>query len=164
MNIRHATRADAEVWLGLRCDLWPDAARDEHRSEIESFLSGKATEPLAVLVAESAGQIVGFAELSIRPYAEGCSSNRVAFLEGWYVAPESRRLGAGRALVAAAEGWALAQGCTEFASDTEVHNEMSRAAHRNCGFEEVGVIRCFRKELPNAIGPATLDESLSADR
>lgn len=148
ITIRNATKADANAWLELRHALWPEASLDEHRDEIASFLAGAAREPLAVLLAQgNDGRIVGFVELSIRPYAEGCSSDRVAFLEGWYVEPESRRLGIGKALVAAAERWGIAQGCTEFASDTQVDNEISRAAHGDCGFTEVGVIRCFMKEL-----------------
>ena len=43
--------------------------------------------------------------------------------------------------------WSRAQGCTEFASDTESDNTPSRLAHRALGFEEVGVVRCFRKGL-----------------
>jgi aminoglycoside 6'-N-acetyltransferase I len=159
MNIRHASKADGEAWLELRCALWPEGSRNEHRMEIAGFLAGTAREPQAVLVAEHEVEVVGFAELSIRPYAEGCISNRVAFLEGWYVAPQYRRLGIGKALVSAAESWALAQGCTEFASDTPSDNEVSRAAHRDCGFAEVAVIRCFRKELPNNAMQATREDA-----
>ena len=149
MNIRHAIARDAETWLELRHALWPDTSRDEHRREIEGFLDGTAPEPQAVLLAEHDGKIIGLAELSIRPYAEGCNSNRVAFLEGWYVEPSARRLGVGRSLVAAAERWGTEQGCSEFASDTQADNEVSSVAHRACGFTEVSVVRCFRKELPN---------------
>jgi aminoglycoside 6'-N-acetyltransferase I len=84
-----------------------------------------------VLLAEDAvGDIVGIAELSIRAYAEGCRTDRVAYLEGWYVVPEARRQGVGRALIESAEEWARAQGCTEFASDIQPANEVSAAAHR----------------------------------
>ena len=34
-----------------------------------------------------------------------------------------------------------------FASDAEDGNEDSRPAHLGCGFEEVGLIHCFRKDL-----------------
>ena len=92
-------------------------------------------------------RVAGFAEVSRRAYAEGCETSPVGFLEGWYVVPERRREGIGRALVAAAEGWAHALGCREFASDALAENSVSAAAHRALGFEEVEVIRCFRKGL-----------------
>jgi len=102
---------------------------------------------LVAAVAGRAGQLVGFAELSRRPYAEGCETSPVGFLEGWYVAPARRRQGIGRALVQAAEVWARGRGCREFASDALAENGLSAAAHRALGFEEVEVIRCFRKDL-----------------
>jgi aminoglycoside 6'-N-acetyltransferase I len=131
----------------MRCALWPEGSPEEHRRDIAAFLTGEAREPQAVLVADVGGQIVGFAELSIRAYAEGCTTDRVAYLEGWYVAPEFRGRGYGRSLVAAAEEWGVAHGCTEFASDTELSNVAGRAAHQACGFIEVGIVRCFRKSL-----------------
>jgi aminoglycoside 6'-N-acetyltransferase I len=128
--------------------LWPHPAESEHVAEITEFLEGRAREPLAVLVAaDGADQLMGFAELSIRAYAEGCRTDRVAYLEGWYVAPDVRNRGVGGALIAAAEAWARSQGCVELASDAELTNEASAAAHRALGFVEVGRVRCFRKDL-----------------
>ena len=148
IEIRAARPDDARLWCGMRHALWPEGSAEEHAGEIEEFFAGRAREPLAVLVAESAsGQLAGFAELCIRSYAEGCETDRVGFLEGWYVIPEARRQGVGRALVQAAEAWAREQGCTEFASDTEADNERSAIAHRALGFSEVALIRCFRKDL-----------------
>ena len=86
-------------------------------------------------------------ELSIRPYAEGCRTDRVAFLEGWFVRPDARGRGVGRALVAASEEWARSQGCSEFASDAEVDNDASTAAHLALGFRDEGLVRCFSKKL-----------------
>ena len=91
--------------------------------------------------------LVGFAEVSRRAGAEGCEPGPVAYLEGWYVAPDFRRSGVGRALVAAGEAWARAEGLRELASDTELANEASAAAHRALGFDEVAIIRCFRKPI-----------------
>jgi aminoglycoside 6'-N-acetyltransferase I len=148
-RVRPVTHADAAAWLAMRNALWPEEDDDDHPKEIARFLEGGSTiaDVQAVLIAEDDGEILGFAELSIRPYAEGCQTDRVGFLEGWYVVPEARRRGVGRALVAAAEGWARAQGCTEFASDTLVDNDVSTTAHHALGFEEVEIIRCFRKDL-----------------
>jgi len=132
----------------MRCDLWPDGSEAEHRAEIDQFFAGQVREPFATLVAlNSSGDAVGFAELSIRSYAEDCATDRVAYLEGWYVVPEARRQGVGTALVHAAEEWARLQGCTEFASDALIDNHVSAAAHRALGFQETVQIRCFRKVL-----------------
>lgn len=148
MIVRSVTPDDASAWLRMRHAFWPDGSEAEHAGEIAAFLEGRAREPLAVLIAEAgSGEPLGFAELSIRPCAEGCRTARVAYLEGWYVVPGARRHGVGRALATAAEGWARSQGCTEFASDTALANDAGAAAHTALGFVEVGQVRCFRKEL-----------------
>ena len=71
------------------------------------------------------------AELAERPFAEGCTTQPVAYLEGWYVAPEAGGLGVGGPHIAAAEEWAREHGHRELASDTELENEISAAALRH---------------------------------
>lgn len=147
--VRPAARGDAGAWLELRRALWPESPDAEHREEIERYFAGSfEREPWAVLLAEVAqSRIVGFVELSIRPYAEACTTRRVAYLEGWFVQADLRGGGVGRALIAAAQDWGRAQGCTEFASDADPANEISIAAHLGVGFEDAGLVRCFRKSL-----------------
>jgi aminoglycoside 6'-N-acetyltransferase I len=157
IRVRPAHHADVPRWAELRAALWPDGSPAEHAAEARAFFdlneSGDATLE-AVLVAEDPAEgVIGFAELSRRPYAEGCTTSPVGFLEGWYVAPAHRGRGVGRALVAAAEAWARSMGCREFASDTELDNTASAAAHRALGFEEVEIIRCFRKSLEADVSP-----------
>lgn len=148
IHVRSATPQDAAVWLQLRQALWPEDGSSWHAEEIEQFFAGRLHMPLAVLLArDDVGTVLGFAELSIRAYAEDCTTDRVAYLEGWYVVPEARRRGVGRALVLAAEQWARAQGCSEFASDAVIDNIVSAAAHLALGFKETVHIRCFRKPL-----------------
>jgi aminoglycoside 6'-N-acetyltransferase I len=147
-RVRPVEPNDAAAWLRLRHALWPESAEARHAEDIQDYFAGRSQEPLAVLIAEDrGGHPVGTAELSIRPSAEGCETNRVAYLEGWFVVPEARRRGVGRALIEAAEAWARAQGCTEFASDTQPDNTEGMAAHRASGFTDVGTIQCYRKEL-----------------
>ena len=124
IQVRHVEPRDAAHWIALRAVLWPEDAHASHAAEVDRFLAeprrGPGTMPEAVLVAETAGAtpaLVGFAEVSRRAYAEGCETSPVGFLEGWYVVPERRRQGVGRALVAAAEAWARGLGCREFASE-----------------------------------------------
>ncbi len=148
ITVRGAKLSDTAAWLQLRCALWPDSSESEHRQEIAQFFAGEAQEPLAVLLADDgAGCPIGFAELSVRPYAEGCDTGHVAYLEGWFVVPQARRQGVGRALIAAGEEWGRAQGCRQFASDMQPDNKVSAIAHRALGFRDVGLVRCFRKDL-----------------
>ena len=145
--IRPVEHADAPVWERMRIALWPDEA-GSHAAEIERFFSSPRSNPVEVLIACSAsGAVLGFVELSIRPYAEGCTSDRVAFVEGWYVEPQCRGRGVGAALMRAAEEWGRASQCTELGSDTQIWNESSIAAHKALGFEEVERLVAFRKAL-----------------
>jgi aminoglycoside 6'-N-acetyltransferase I len=145
--IRRVTTDDAAAWLRMREALWPDDT-GSHAQEIDDFLAGRLNMPLEVLLAvDEAGTPLGFVELSIRAYAEDCVTDRVAYLEGWYVVPGARRQGIGAALVTAAEAWGRAQGCTEFASDALLDNAVSATAHAAVGFQETVQIRCFKKQL-----------------
>lgn len=145
--IRRVNAHDAVAWLRMREALWPDET-GSHAQEIQDYLAGRLNMPLEVLLAvDDAGTPVGFVELSIRSYAEDCVTDRVAYLEGWYVVAKERRRGIGAALVRAAEDWGRAQGCTEFASDALLDNDVSAAAHHTLGFEETVQIRCFKKNL-----------------
>jgi aminoglycoside 6'-N-acetyltransferase I len=145
VTVRQATSADAPALGRLRHALWPESSAAEHQREVERFFAEGKTG--AVLVAEARSEVLGFAEFSIRAYAEGCDTEDVGFLEGWYVVPEARRRGIGRRLVAAGEDWARGRGCAELGSDAEADNLDSAAAHAALGFTEVGLIRCFRKDL-----------------
>ncbi len=100
IHVRPARPDDAADWLRMRVALWPEGTSSEHASEIDQFFAGTLKNPLEVLLAvDEAGKTVGFAELSIRNYAEDCETDRVAYLEGWYVEAAWRRRGVGKALV-----------------------------------------------------------------
>lgn len=148
ISVRAVRPEDADTWLQMRQALWPEYEAGYHREEIGKFLAGELTMPLEVLVAvDPNGVPVGFVELFIRNYAEDCETDRVAYLEGWYVAPQARRHGVGGALIRAAKEWGRSQGCTEFGSDALLDNDVSAAAHQALGFTETVQIRCFRKSL-----------------
>jgi aminoglycoside 6'-N-acetyltransferase I len=147
-QVRPAQQRDARAWASLRQALWPGESARELAAEAEAFFLGG--DPLldeVILAEDEEGALLGFAELSLRSHAEDCTTTPVGFLEGWYVIPSARRLGVGRALVTAAEEWARRQGCQEFASNTELDNADSTAAHQALGFEDAGVLRNFRKPL-----------------
>jgi GNAT superfamily N-acetyltransferase len=136
----------------MRRLLWPDCPEQDHRAETEAYLRGPDG---AVFVAErEGGGLCGFVEAGLRPAADGCGPGPVGYVEGWYVDADLRRRGVGRQLVRAAEDWARGRGCTEMASDAEIDNAVSRAAHARLGYEEVNRLAHFRKPLGGAAGVA----------
>ena len=147
VTVRPATPADAVAWEAMRQALWPDGGDGSHKDEVRRFFAGQLRLPDEVLIALDGSTPVGMVELSIRSYAEGSGADRVAFLEGWFVVPEARKRGVGRALIAAAEDWSRAQNCRELGSDALLDNHVSAAAHLALGFDEVGQLRCFLKRL-----------------
>jgi len=145
MHIRPLEVSDIPQWIELRVKLWPDQSPTEFVEEGRAALTAKP--PLTVFIAEEDRTLVGFLELGLRSYAEGCSGSPVPYVEGWYVEPDRRRRGIGGALMQAAEEWSRAGGYTELGSDTEVVNRLSRDAHAALGFEEVETLVIFRKPL-----------------
>jgi aminoglycoside 6'-N-acetyltransferase I len=86
--------------------------------------------------------------VGLRSHADGCDGrHRVGFIEGWFVEPEHRGNGMGRALMQAAGAWARSHGCREMASDTWIDNDPSQRAHEALGFEVVDRCVHFRKAL-----------------
>jgi aminoglycoside 6'-N-acetyltransferase I len=148
--VRQGRQADHSALVLMRTALWPDGFEEEHAAELELILGGTppSTLPLVTLVAEVGDSLGGFVEVGLRSHADGCDPRQpVGFIEGWYVAPEQRGTGVGRALISAAEAWCREQGCKELASDTWIDNEESQRAHEALGF--VVVDRCvnYRKRL-----------------
>ena len=147
MKTRRAEASDAPAWTAMRPALWPSADAGELAEEAAAYFAGRGPLALVMLCEAEVAAPVGMIELSLRSHADGCRSSPVPFVEGWYVAAEARRRGAGAALMAAAEDWARAGGYSELAFDTELDNEAGRLAHAGCGFEEVGRAVKFRKSL-----------------
>ena len=149
MEIRAVKQSDRAEWARMRAQLYSSPNLQEIDDWYEATKSGGTTlVGVAVLVAERGdGSLAGFVELGSRPYAEGCETSPVAYLEGWYVDPDDRLEGLGTRLIEAAETWALSHGYREIASDTEIDNKISLGAHLSLGYEEVERQVCFRKRL-----------------
>jgi len=152
-TIRPLQKHDAGAWRSMREQLGPDWVMGNIDRMVEQYLSTGTIDHLRhiVLIAEDAQGYTGFAEVSLRPFAEGCETTPVGYLEGWFVEERARRTGVGRALIEAGEAWARKHGCSEFASDAEMDNKLSQTAHEALGFEPVCDIRCYRKRI-NAQG------------
>lgn len=141
--IRQATRQDAGAAAALALQLWPENDLPALTAEMEEIIQDGA-----IFLAEEDGVAIGFAQCQLRhDYVEGTETSPVGYLEGVYVQAAHRRRGVARALLAACEQWARAQGCREFASDCELTNAESLLFHLNMGFIEANRIICFTKDI-----------------
>ena len=158
MNIRPLQLHEHERWIELRHALWPHEPMQQIRREADEYFTPAGLLdglPAEVIVAQAQdGRLVGFVEVSLRPYARGCVTSPVGFLEAWYVEPDLRRRGIGRALVEAAERWAREKGCSEFASDRDNWNLLSHQAHVALRYEPTDRNVYFTKPLGGAVTSA----------
>jgi len=149
ITVRTADLDDLAIILQMMVELWPDADEDDQES-YRLVLSGESPGilPSVLLVAEQGEYPVGVYEICLRSTAAGTDHGRpVGYLEGWYVRPDHRQAGVGRALLAAGERWAAEQGCTEMASDAELDNLDSHRAHEALGFEEQERVVLYSKPI-----------------
>ena len=145
MKVRAFRDADWPEWLRMSRALFPEETVESLESGMREF---RAREDAALFVAERPnGSLAGFVEAGARPYADGCDTAPVGYIEAWYVDADLRRTGFGRALVDAAEAWARGRGYREMASDALLDNLVSHRAHEAIGYEEVGRVVQFKKRL-----------------
>ena len=143
--IRKATVSDLPALCALALQLWPEHTAEDLTEEFKETLESSAAQFFLLFDSDEA---IGFAQCGLRhDYVEGTESSPVGYLEGIYVKDQHRRRGCARQLLAACEDWARSQGCTEFASDCELGNDMSLAFHLGAGFAEANRIICFTKKL-----------------
>ena len=140
--IRLAEAPDKAAWLAMRQSLWPK--EPGLADELDKLLE---REDFMVWLALDGSTPIGFAEASIRAFANGCDTQPVAFLEGIWVDDAHRRQGVGRALVATVEAWAKTRGLSELGSDTWLDDLRSQEVHGHWGFQETERVVYFRKKL-----------------
>jgi ribosomal protein S18 acetylase RimI-like enzyme len=136
-RVRPATPTDAEgvATLFVQC---VGGSREEHQQGFLGELAGERPDNL-VLVAESAGQIIGFAR--VRRFEPPAPSSERTAPAGWYmlgvnVLPAHRRQGVGAELTRARLGW-ITERANEAFYFTEEDNHASTALHARFGFREV---------------------------
>jgi aminoglycoside 6'-N-acetyltransferase I len=145
MRIHAITPEDWSEWLRMSLALYPHHTAADLERGMRDFA---ARLDAAVFIAERPDvSTCGFIEVGSRPYADGCKTSPVGYIEAWYTDPDVRRQGYGGALLKAAEAWAHAAGYREMASDSLLNNTVSHQAHARCGYQEVGRIVQFRKRL-----------------
>lgn len=143
--IYKAQKNDAPIVAQLAAKVWTSTTVDLLIEEFNEFLVSEDSATYLYIINNLP---VGFAQCQLRrDYVEGTETSPVGYLEGVYVEPGYRKQGYGKALIKACEDWAKCKGCTEFASDCELHNTGSLAFHLHSGFVEANRIICFTKKL-----------------
>ena len=147
--IRRVRDADRAEWLRMVRSLLPGHAPEEYEAGMRRAL---ARADAAVFVADRGdGRLAGYVEVGLRPYADGCDTSPVGYLEEWWVDADVRHRGVGGRLVEAAERWARERGCREMASDALLDNVGSQRAHERLGYAEVERAVHYRKALDGAL-------------
>lgn len=112
-------------------------ARPHSSEDVAALIAQRAADGHALLVAEAAGRIVGFAGYSqFRPNPGYARTMEHTVL----LAPEARGAGLGRALMAGVVAHATAAGHRGLIGAITAENTASLAFHRRLGFAEVGRI------------------------
>jgi aminoglycoside 6'-N-acetyltransferase I len=141
---------DRAIWAQMRIALWPDETVRGHAEMTDELVGNR--EVLGLIAEAADGNAIGFAEIAVRKYANGCDTRPVAFLEGVWVKPQFRRRGIGTRLIAHAGAFLAERGFRELGSDTPIDNQASQAAHVAWGFSETERVVYFRKLL-KPLGP-----------
>jgi aminoglycoside 6'-N-acetyltransferase I len=145
LQVRRYRDDDWSEWLRMSLALFDDYTEDDLTKGMREFRARSDGE--VFVVDRGNGSLAGFVEAGSRPYAEGCDTSPVGYVEAWYVDEDVRRQGYGHALLRAAEAWARQRGYREMASDALLDNERSHRAHEAAGYAEVERIVTFRKSL-----------------
>jgi aminoglycoside 6'-N-acetyltransferase I len=145
-TIRRADISDLSILTPLTLTLYGgDHTYDDLAEENTALLTSDND---AVFIAFDGERAIGFTHISLRhDYVEGTEGGTIGYLEGIYTDENYRNRGIARTLVSAGEKWAQSKGCKEFASDCKLENTDSLRFHLKIGFEEVGRIICFKKDL-----------------
>ena len=152
-TVRQMGAADRGVWAKLRTALWPEETRKAHAKMVDEMMGDQ--ENWGFIAEGMDGAVVGFAEIALRKYANGCDARPVAFVEGVWVNPQMRRQGIGARLITHAEVFLTARGFCELGSDAQINNRVAHKAHCAWGFSETERVVYFRKILkaPTAEAP-----------
>jgi aminoglycoside 6'-N-acetyltransferase I len=145
MLIREYKPSDWDEWLRMSKALFSVEWSEADVAEMHVTL---ARPDAAVFVLERPdGSLAGYVEAGARSIVDGCVTSPVGYIEAWYVDPDVRRGGHGRALLQAAEAWARNQGYQEMGSDALLDNHVSHMAHERSGYTEVDRVVTYRKDL-----------------
>jgi GNAT superfamily N-acetyltransferase len=141
VTVRKATKDDAGAITKFAVALFElhtewDAKRFTQIATIEGAerFYGDRAENGWVLVASSAGKVIGFAYFEYEPMLYAELATNVVWLHDIYVEPVARGSGVGRALIAAVKEEAIRLGANKVLLSVAVGNEHGRQLFERSGF------------------------------
>lgn len=140
MKIRNAKKSDAKALAGLAGELGYPTSATEMESRLENIILERRN---AVFVAEL-DLVVGWIHVSL---IQSLESGSFAEIRGLVVKESRRNAGVGTALVAAAESWALKNGCRQIRVRTNSVREKAKTFYKNLGFQQKKTQEVFDKIL-----------------
>lgn len=145
MRLVEISREQFPVWRRLRKALYHGLAASFHEREMELILA--SAEATCFIGYDATDEAVAMLELSLRNFVDGCLGGPVGYVEGIYLAPQTRGRGEGRRLLDFAAGWFRSRGCQDMAADAELDNEEAQRFLKRAGFEETFRIVEYRRSL-----------------
>ena len=145
-KVRRASEADLPVWANMLASLHRQPSPTMLLNELRKLVA--LPEPyVGFLAFDAEDHAIGVVDARVRNYAEGSPELRGAYVEDLWVEPHAGGQGVGRALLAAVETWARAEGVRWLGSDTAPNNISSVGWHRATGFVEIERLVVFGKSL-----------------
>jgi predicted GNAT family acetyltransferase len=149
-RVRAATARDLDRLGELYLDLGRASAAldpayalalDAGRMWREHLEAGFKSDRIRVLVTmDDGGRVVSFLAARIAPAPVGSAAPLAGVIEGAFVAPEHRRQGRLRAMVAEARRWFEVKSVKTVDLIADVRDDAARAAWRAVGFSDVQVV------------------------
>jgi GNAT superfamily N-acetyltransferase len=141
-SIVPARETDAAEISRLSLELGYQAGVDETRSALGRMLGSPRY--FVVVASSGSGSLLGWAAAERRLMLETGES---AEITGLVVAASARRMGVGRALVAAAEQWARGNGFSSVRVRSNITRAESHPFYESLGFERAKTQHAYRKAL-----------------
>lgn len=143
-HVRKSTEDDLAALVGLCAELGYPSDKQVIANRLQTVLSDQST--VLLVATGDDGVAIGFVHVGIRPLMV---ADRTAEICGLIVSESARGKGLGKNLMAAAEQWAQANGCTEVSLRSNVIRKEAHEFYRGLGYELYKTSVAFRK----AIGP-----------
>ena len=118
MEAREANSRDRESWLHIRRTIWPQASPSAHGRDIDAGFARQ--DGRWFVVVEEDSNPVAYLECRLSPAQDG-GEGSTGRIEAWYIQPNNRAGGVGRALIKFLRAWFRVRGCESL----EVHQDLA---------------------------------------